>query len=314
VRLVTDQNADVIARHDYLPFGEEIGAGIAARNGLWGPQRDTIDQKFTGKERDQETGLDYFGARYYGSSLGRWTSPDLVNVTEDRMVSPSSTLNKYVYGGNNPLKFTDPDGEDITVFYTNGGMAGHTMMLAYDQSTGDSAVQSFGPVSHSASSEAEMGLGIAVSGTGNYGFADIKSADQLRQDYASITIQTSPEETQKVIQYIRTHSDGDYATYSNNCTTTCGKILRSLSLYKKNSITPKGFFTDLLQQYGSSKNPATIQYGQDYGKPRSGYDAFQLMFLGIQNQESASKKPKEVVKSKVCYSGDDGKQNCESSN
>jgi YD repeat-containing protein len=58
VRLVTDQNADVIARHDYLPFGEEIGAGIAARNGLWGPQRDTIDRKFTGKERDAETGLD----------------------------------------------------------------------------------------------------------------------------------------------------------------------------------------------------------------------------------------------------------------
>ncbi len=72
---------------------------------------------FTGKERDAETGLDYFGARYMSGAQGRWGSPDPINLTETRLISPSSTLNKYVYGGNNPLKFVDPDGPDITLFY-----------------------------------------------------------------------------------------------------------------------------------------------------------------------------------------------------
>jgi len=52
---------------------------------------------FTGKERDAESGNDYFGKRYYASSMGRWMSPDRINVTEDRMMNPSSTLNKYAY-------------------------------------------------------------------------------------------------------------------------------------------------------------------------------------------------------------------------
>jgi RHS repeat-associated protein len=95
-RLVTDQSGNIVARHDYLPFGEE-----AATNGA-----DNINQKFTGKERDQETGLDYFGARYYGSALGRFTSPDPLG---GKLVDPQ-TLNRYAYVRNNPLSLTDPTG------------------------------------------------------------------------------------------------------------------------------------------------------------------------------------------------------------
>jgi len=45
--------------------------------------------KFTGRERDTETQLDYFGARYYSSSYGRFLSPDLVQLKADRLVNPS---------------------------------------------------------------------------------------------------------------------------------------------------------------------------------------------------------------------------------
>jgi RHS repeat-associated protein len=57
------------------------------------------DPVFTGKPRDYESGLglDYFGARYVSGPQGRWTSPDLVNVTNARLLEPSNTLNKYVY-------------------------------------------------------------------------------------------------------------------------------------------------------------------------------------------------------------------------
>jgi RHS repeat-associated protein len=108
-RLVTGDNASIIARHDYLPFGEEILTGQAGRNAEWG-DTDNVNQKFTGKERDQETGLDYFGARYYGSALGRFTSPDPVVITTERLMNPQQ-LNLYAYVANNPLRFIDPTGE-----------------------------------------------------------------------------------------------------------------------------------------------------------------------------------------------------------
>src|SRR6185437_21656 len=65
---------------------------------------------FTGKERDTETGLDYFGARFYASSMGRFLSPD-PKATSGHPADPQS-WNRYVYGGNNPLKFIDPDGKE----------------------------------------------------------------------------------------------------------------------------------------------------------------------------------------------------------
>jgi RHS repeat-associated protein len=63
----------------------------------------------SGKERDSETGLDYFGARYYGSTMGRFLTPDpLAGHTED-----PQTLNRYSYVRNNPLTLTDPTGLDF---------------------------------------------------------------------------------------------------------------------------------------------------------------------------------------------------------
>ena len=112
-RLVTDQNGAVIARHDYAPFGEEV----TGRGAGWGPGTDNIHQKFTGQERDTETGMDFFQARYYGSALGRFTSPDPWNAGADPM-NPQS-WNMYAYVNNNPLNSTDPSGMTC-VDLTNG--------------------------------------------------------------------------------------------------------------------------------------------------------------------------------------------------
>jgi RHS repeat-associated protein len=68
---------------------------------------------FTGKERDAESGNDYFGARYYGSNMGRWMSPDWADKPEavpySSLDNPQS-LNLYGYVLNNPLSKADPDG------------------------------------------------------------------------------------------------------------------------------------------------------------------------------------------------------------
>ena len=69
-------------------------------------------QQFTLKERDNETGLDYFGARYYGSTQGRFTSVDPVFISARRMINPQ-IWNLYSYVGNNPLNATDPTGMEL---------------------------------------------------------------------------------------------------------------------------------------------------------------------------------------------------------
>ena len=112
-RIVADRtgSASGISRHDYLPFGEALPDTF--RNGAAGyPASDTMRQKFTAKERDGETGLDYFNARYYGSPQGRFTSTDPVTMTVGRLSDPQQ-INLYAYCRNNPLVTLDPTGEKI---------------------------------------------------------------------------------------------------------------------------------------------------------------------------------------------------------
>jgi len=89
---------------------------------------DGVRQQFTQKERDIETGLDYFLARCYSSIQGRFTSPDeftggpdeLFYFADDASENPTfyadlrepQSLNKYQYSYNNPLRWVDPDGHD----------------------------------------------------------------------------------------------------------------------------------------------------------------------------------------------------------
>jgi RHS repeat-associated protein len=68
---------------------------------------------FTGKERDTESGLDYFGARYYASSMGRWMSPDWSAKEEPvpyAEIDNPQSLNLYSYVYNNPLSKADSHG------------------------------------------------------------------------------------------------------------------------------------------------------------------------------------------------------------
>jgi RHS repeat-associated protein len=102
--VILDINGDLVMKHHYLPFGEERPTAVNSSN-------PTINNKaFTGHERDQETGIDYMMARYYGSSLDRFMSPD--KGKDIRPESPQ-TWNAYTYVGSNPLIYTDPTGEYV---------------------------------------------------------------------------------------------------------------------------------------------------------------------------------------------------------
>jgi RHS repeat-associated protein len=81
-----------------LPFGEECN-----------PQPGNQPLRFTGKERDIETGFDYFGARYYRAEIGRFTTVDPAMDFKASLLNPQK-WNKYAYALNNPLRYVDPDG------------------------------------------------------------------------------------------------------------------------------------------------------------------------------------------------------------
>jgi len=96
LRLVTDATGAVVEAHDYYPFGGEMGpVGASSR------------RKFTGHERDEETGLDYMLARYYPASMGRFLS---VDPGFDVQSENPQSWNLYGYVRNNPGNATDPDG------------------------------------------------------------------------------------------------------------------------------------------------------------------------------------------------------------
>lgn len=128
-RVITNSSAGVVSRHDYMPFGEELGSGVGGRTtGNGYGVSDGIRQQFTRQERDSETGLDYFLARYYSAGQGRFTSPDPFKIVaevqseEDPSKARSKLAhylmqpqlwNQYPYAVNNPLKYIDPTGEII---------------------------------------------------------------------------------------------------------------------------------------------------------------------------------------------------------
>jgi RHS repeat-associated protein len=271
-----------------LPFGDWLAPGITDD---WTPIN------FTGQHHDFESGLDYFGARYNASSMGRWMSPDAINLTDERVQNPANTLNKYVYGGNNPLKYIDPDGRDITVFYSNGGRQGHFWLFAYDQSTGDSAVLDFGP--KAGSSLTEQAAGIGVPGDTNYG-SHMTSADEIRQDYTSLTIQTNPEDTQKAIEAINTYNgvDHEYMLYQQNCTTVCRDVFHKILKLDSTSIRPVSLWGDIYRKWSNAalsqrpgSKPPNVQskHGTDYGRARYGMNTFDFAWLLLHPP------PKEVV-------------------
>ena len=101
---ITDYTGAPIQYIHYAPYGELIDNQV--------PYSYDERYKFTGKERDEETGYDYFGARYYWQA-GTWLSVDPL-AGDYPQISP------YAYAAWNPIRFIDPDGREITITGEDG--------------------------------------------------------------------------------------------------------------------------------------------------------------------------------------------------
>ncbi|MDB5279413.1 MAG: spvB [Ferruginibacter sp.] len=126
--LELDNNAAIISYEEYYPFGST--AFQAMRN-----QTETAKRyRYTGKERDEESGLYYHGARYYAPWLARWTAVDPTGIKDG--------INDYVYCSNNPVLKKDLNGMDGGTWTTTYDANGQPVY----SSTGDQAKKDLGKV------------------------------------------------------------------------------------------------------------------------------------------------------------------------
>jgi len=95
---ITFSDGSAVQHLHYLPWGEDF---VDQRSTSW-----NAIFTFSAKERDSETGLSYFGSRYYSSDLSIWLSVD-------PMAHKYPSLSPYVYCANNPVKLVDPNGEEF---------------------------------------------------------------------------------------------------------------------------------------------------------------------------------------------------------
>ena len=109
-RVITDAAGNVVARRDFMPFGEELVAGTANRTTTlkYGSGTDKLRKRFTGYQKDTETNLDFAEARYYDNRYGRFTAVDPL-LASGKSADPQS-FNRYVYVKNNPVLLNDPTG------------------------------------------------------------------------------------------------------------------------------------------------------------------------------------------------------------
>ena len=114
---ITNLDGEVVQHIEYVPFGEVF---VEERNNIW-----NTPYLFNAKEFDEETGLYYYGARYYDPRLSLWLS---IDPKEEKY----SNVSTYCYVISNPLKYTDPTGMEIDM--TKVRLADEQLKLSTTQS------------------------------------------------------------------------------------------------------------------------------------------------------------------------------------
>jgi RHS repeat-associated protein len=236
---------------DYYPWGGELQF-VA---------NDSNHYKFTGKERDAETQLDYFGARYYSNGLGRFITPDWsakpVPVPYADFSNPQS-LNLYGYVNNNPIGHIDKDGHfsdankdknlpkpdaqhdhTITVRQVSGqgaNLAGHaTVQIDGGKEVG------YGPKQDMTAKQ--LAENKSVPGQVEPRAVGVKTKDQ-------VTIHVTGDQAkaaQGTIDAVA-KDPGNYQLVGNNCANFVEQVVNSAGGKAPNDLKPGALVNDLRQQ------------------------------------------------------------------
>jgi RHS repeat-associated protein len=240
--------------------------------------------KFTGKERDTESGNDYFGARYYGSSMGRMMSPDPDTGTLLHIMNPQR-WNMYAYALNNPLTITDPTGRDAAAVNFSGMVAGlgHEGIVSINPD-GSAEYARFGPAEQTASGgwgldepgQVQTSTALPTVQFGVNGLPTDASMAALKDGLAKIEnvspstvrinyFKTTPLETANLNAWIKQQqaNRGKYKLCSSNCANFTARGLvaggaLTQSQANKLSIDPNRMFQQLTLNCHTEQTTTTV--------------------------------------------------------
>jgi len=230
---MTDSNGAVVWQADYKPFGEENSITGSAVN----------NKRFVGKEKDSETGLDYFNARYMNDKIGRFVSVDPVGAVNEKtsksnekiLLNPQR-LNLYVYASDNPYKYMDPDGQDFIYIVDKKAVLGKGHAAAIvGPIDGTWYYDSYGPVGGSrAGQQTFTSESDAMKFAKNHGYTDYakwntdENASKRAQDVANKWISGFYKTYEKYV---------DYVFIGNNCQSMVNEMAKKADL---DTYVPRG--------------------------------------------------------------------------
>lgn len=184
--LELDDQAQIISYEEYTPYGSTSYQAVRSQTET--PKR----YRYTGKERDDETGLTYHGARYYAPWLGRWVSADPAGMAEG--------LNAYWYGRDNPARMIDSDGKQATVVEQEPKVA--------PQDSPKTVHQTGVPSSGDSSAEKENGIDVRPLIKWDELYPKYAILDELLADLSAITgLKVTWDEKTGFLRYEKTEAD-----------------------------------------------------------------------------------------------------------
>ena len=250
---ITTVNAKPVQHLHYLPWGEDF---INQRASGYIGARYT----FSAKERDSETGLSYFGARYYSSDLSIWLSVD-------PMSAKYPSLSPYVYCANNPIKLVDPNGEEVVILNAPQGAGGYGHMAAIIQDkqgnwyymTMGADENGNGNLSQVLSSGVRGGMTLESCGTKDMKEAiEFAKKDVNNSEYTQeLVLRTSSKMDDKIYQSALDKQNNvnsekeEYKALTNSCADAVKDVLEKgleIELPSKIDPRPNSYFNKLLKK------------------------------------------------------------------
>ena len=236
-------NVQVVSATDFYPFGATMKGREFQNN-----SEEQNKFKYQGKERDLETGYDYFEARFYDSAIGRF-------LQVDPLAEKFKHINPYAAMNNNPLKYTDFTGmaPDVALHVDPNGASGngHTS-LYFQYAKGQWYKYDQGAAGENSSPEQSAGF---VSGSDAKAGVSIVKVDAPPE--GSVIIRTTKEQdvavTKSAIKSAKEHNSGkkDYNLYSNNCTDAATEVLNNAGIEIENpamTVKPNSWFDEVKKQ------------------------------------------------------------------
>lgn len=232
VDVVTNKGGYVHQYFLYTPWGETMHEKNAYSMNFDSPYR------FNAKELDEETGLAYYGARYYQNRLSVWLSVD-------RLAEKYPHSSPYVFSGNNPVSYVDPNGDSLIVLIAPDGAGGngHMAMMVQDPGSGEwyymtqgGNMSSSSQASPQSSGSSDATGGVYITGTGQTNSKAavewVRNHDKNNSYYKEyVSFETTKAQDARMlttaIAHQKEYKDGDkeYNVFYNNCTDFCQDVI-----------------------------------------------------------------------------------------